>query len=198
ADLNLGSGVTVTRIVTLDSHQIVAEVDVAMDAASGKRDASVKSAIVHGAFAVYDRMDYIKVTHESSMAGFGSAKFARGYEQFEAIGYHRGPDGRAHTADGLELGPVDANWSMEVFYAVNADGNDKVASVSQNGLLTPAAANPGVNSDIWVIATALHEVDKDIRPLTGKGYVVIAIPEYTFNGRHYVRDLDRWIEEGTW
>jgi quinohemoprotein amine dehydrogenase len=197
ADLNLGPGVTVRRIVSRTPSEIVAEVEVAANATPGKRDISLLGSVLINAFAIYDRVDYIKVTPESSLAGFGSRKYARGFEQLEAVGYQRGPDGRPHTADDLELGPIDATWSMEVFYEVDSSHNDKVGAVSSTGLFTPAAENPGVNSDIWVIATAVNET-KDGRPLIGKGYVVVTIPEYTFNGRHYVRDLDRWIEEGTW
>ena len=42
----------------------------------------------------------------------------QGYQQFEAIAYQRGADGKAHTADDVELGPIDVNWSVEEFYAV--------------------------------------------------------------------------------
>jgi quinohemoprotein amine dehydrogenase len=197
ADLNLGPGVNVRRIVSHTKSEIVAEVDVAANATSGKRDISLLGSVLKSAIAIYDRVDYIKVTPESSLAGFGDRKYSRGFEQFEAVGYQRGPDGRPHTADDLDLGPVDATWSMEVFYEVDSSHNDRVGAVSSTGLFTPAAENPGVNSDIWVIATAVNET-KDGRALVGKGYVVVTIPEYTFNGRHYVRDLDRWIEEGTW
>ena len=68
-------------------------------------------------------MDYVKVTPDSALAAFGDPTHSRGYQQFEAIGYQRGPDGKAHTADDLELGPLspdDTSWSMEVFYAAPA------------------------------------------------------------------------------
>jgi quinohemoprotein amine dehydrogenase len=197
-DLNLGPGVTVRRIISASPEEVVAEVDVAANAASGKHDVTLRGSVLKDALAIYDRVDYIRVTPESSMAGFGSQKYARGYEQFEAIGYQRGPDGKPHTADDLELGPIDAAWSMEVFYEVDSSRNDLVGKVSSAGLFSPAAENPGVNHDIWVIATAVNEMGKDGKPLAGKGYVVVTIPEYSFNGRHYVRDLDRWIEDGTW
>lgn len=197
-DLNFGPGVSVRRIVSNTTGEIVAEVDVAPNATSGKRDVALRESVLKDALAIYDRVDYIKVTPESSMAGFGSQKYARGFEQFEAVGYQRGPDGKPHTADDLELGPMDAKWSMEVFYAVDSSGNDEIGRVSPTGLFTPAPQNPGANHDIWVIATVVNEIGKDAKPLAGKGYVVVTIPEYTFNGRHYVRDLDRWLEDGTW
>lgn len=45
------------------------------------------------------------------------------------------------------------------------------------------------------IATSADEKDRSGAPLTGKSYVVVAIPSYTFNGRRYVRDLDRWVDD---
>ena len=86
---------------------------------------------------------------------------------------------------------------MEVFYEVDQTRRDRVGTVSAAGFFTPAAVNPGINSDVWVIATAKHEQGADGRPLVGKGYLVVTVPTYTFDGRVYVRDLDRWIEEGS-
>ena len=198
SDVSLGPGTTVRRIVSNNAHEIVAEVDVSATAPPGKRDVALRGAVLRGAFAVYDRVDYVKVTPESSMAAFADEMYARGYQQFEAIGYQRSPDGKAHTADDLELGTMDASWSMQIFYAVDASGNDKIGNVNSAGLLTPAHRSPGGNFDIWVVAIALHETNQNGKPLVGKGYVVVTIPAYSFDGRRYVRDLDRWIEEGTW
>jgi quinohemoprotein amine dehydrogenase len=197
-DINLGPGLIVRRIVRSNSSEVVAEVDVVPNAAPGKRDVRLEKSALKDALSIYDRVDYIKVTPESSLAAFGAQNYARGFGQYEAIGYQRGPDGKLHTDDDLELGTVDVRWSVEVFYAVDSSGNDKIGRVSPAGLFFPAAESPGINYDIWVIATATHETNKEGQPLVGKGYVVVTVPEYTFNGRRYVRDLDRWIEEGTW
>jgi quinohemoprotein amine dehydrogenase len=198
ADLVAGPGMTVRRIVSSTPREIVAEVDVAADAALGKRDVTFGSATFKNAVAIYDRVDYVTVTPESSMAAFGDQMYPRGYQQYEAIGYQRGPDGRSHTADDVELGPVDATWSMEVFYDVDGSKRDSVGQVSPTGFFTPAAKNPDVNSDVWVIATAKNDKNsKDGKPLVGKGYLVVTVPTYSFNGHKYVRELDRWIQEGS-
>jgi len=196
-DLSAGPGVTVHRIVSSTASEIVVEMDVAVDAIPGKRDVKFRSSTLPGALAIYDRVDYLKVTPESSMAAFGGEGYPRGFQQFEAIGYQRGADGKAHTADDVELGPVDATWSMEVFYEVDGSQRDLVGKVSPTGFFTPAAESPNTNYDIWVVATAANERNKDGKPLVGKGYVVVTVPTYTFNGRKYVRDLDRWIEDGS-
>jgi quinohemoprotein amine dehydrogenase len=195
ADVSAGPAVTVRRIVSSAPGEIVAELDVARDAPPGRRSIAFRSSTLERAVAVYDRIDYVKVIPDSSLAAFSNENYLRGYQQFEAIGYQRGPDGRRHTADDLELGPVDVAWSMEVFYEVDQSKQDRVGTLSPAGFFTPAAANPGVNDDVWVIATAKSEKGSDGKPLVGKSYLVVTVPTYTFNGRTYVRDLDRWIEE---
>jgi quinohemoprotein amine dehydrogenase len=197
ADVTVGSGMTVRRIISSTPGEIVAEVDVAADALAGKRNVSFRSSTLESAVAIYDRVDYVKVTPESSLATFGSQTYSRGFQQFEAIGYQRGADGRPHTADDLELGPVQVTWSMEVFYEIDANKQDRVGTVSATGFFTPAAVNPGNNYDVWIIATAKTEKGKDGKPLVGKGYLVVTVPTYTFEGRTFVRELDRWIEEGS-
>ena len=189
ADVTVGSGVTVRRIISSTPGEIVAEVDVAADALSGKRNVSFRSSTLESAVAIYDRVDYVKVTPESSLATFGSQTYSRGFQQFEAIGYQRGPDGRPHTADDLELGPVQVAWSMEVFYEVDPNKQDRVGTVSATGLFTPAAANPDINYDVWIIATAKTEKGKDGNPLVGKGYLVVTVPTYTYGAflSHIVR-----------
>lgn len=196
-DLHLGPGVTVERIVSSTDRELVAEVDVAPDAAIGERGIALGSSTFKDTMTIYDRVDYVKVTPESSMAAYGDQDHARGFQQYEAIGYQKGPDGRLHTADDLPLGPVDVTWSMEVFYEVDASKRDLVGNVNSTGFFTPAEKNPNINSDVWVIATATNERNKANKPLIGKGYLVVTVPTYSFNGHTYVRDLDRWIEEGS-
>jgi quinohemoprotein amine dehydrogenase len=125
---------------------------VAADAVSGMRDIAIPGAVLQKAYAVYDRVDYIKVVPETSLARLGGAEHPKGYQQLEAVGYQRGADGKPHTADDVELGPVEVNWSVEEFYAVYGD--------------------------VWAVATAKTEKDKDGKPLVGKSYLVVAVPMY--------------------
>jgi hypothetical protein len=64
------------------------------------------------------------------------------------------------------------------------------------GLFMPANDHPNANFDVWVIATARNERDRNGAPLVGKSYMVLTVPTYVFNGRQYVRDLDRWVDDG--
>jgi quinohemoprotein amine dehydrogenase len=196
ADLRFGSGVTVRRIVSSSAAEIVAELDVASDAPLGKHDVTLDRSSLAGAIAIYDRIDYVQVEPASSMAAFGDRAHPRGYHQFEAIGYQRGPDGKPHTDDDLPLGPVDVTWTHEVFHAGQRGRSEAIGSMSPYGLFTPSTVNPGANFDVYVIATAKDEKDQKGEPLVGKSYMVVTVPTYTFNGRQYVRELDRWVDDG--
>jgi quinohemoprotein amine dehydrogenase len=195
-DLDFGPGVTVGRIVARSPSEIVAELDVAADAPLGKRDVVFSRSVLPGAMAIYDRIDYVKVTPDSTVAAFGDRTHPRGYRQFEAIGYQRGADGRQHTTDDVALGPVEVAWSLQVFHAAEGSSSDRVGTIGSTGLFTPAAGNPNNNFDVWVTATARDEKDRNGTPLVGKSYMVVTVPTYTFNGRQYVRDLDRWVDDG--
>jgi quinohemoprotein amine dehydrogenase len=196
-DVALGPGVTVRRILSSTPGEVVAELDVAADAPFGKRDVGFRSSTLEGAVAIYDRVDYVRVTPESSLATFGSQSDSGGFQQFEAVGYQRGPDGRQHTADDLELGPLEVAWSMKVFYEVDSNRQAEVGTLSATGFFSPAPANPGVNYDVWIHATTRTEKDPDGKALVGSGYLVVTVPTYTFEGRTFVRELDRWIEQGS-
>jgi quinohemoprotein amine dehydrogenase len=196
ADLDFGPGVTVRGIVSGTPSEIVAELDVASDAPLGKRDVAVRGSSLPGAMAIYDRIDYLKVTPDSTVAAFGDRTHPKGYQQFEAVGYQRGPDGRSHTADDVALGPVDVAWAVQIFHAAEGSRSDSVGAMNSLGLFTPADANPNLNFDVWVIATARDEKDRNGAALVGKSYMVVTVPTYTFNGRRYVRDLDRWVDDG--
>jgi quinohemoprotein amine dehydrogenase len=187
ADLDFGTGVTVKRIVSHTPTEIVAEVDVAKDAVSGKRDVAFRRSTLPNAIAVYDRIDYVQVTPDSALAHLGSEKHPKGFQQFEAVAYQRGADGKPHTADDVELGPIDVNWTVEEFYSTYGDDDREfVGSLSNTGLFTPSSDGPNPQrkfsrnnyGDVWVVATAKDEKDKDGKPLVGKSYLVVTVPTY--------------------
>ena len=190
ADLDFGAGVKVTSIVSHTSTQIVAEVDVAADAATGKRDVAVGRSSLQDAIAVYDKVDYIKVVPETALARLGGdakSVHPKGYQQLEAIAFAKGEDGKIHTGDDIDLGPVDVNWSVEEFLSVFGDDDREfVGSLSSTGLFSPNIDGPNPQrkfsrnnyGDVWVVATAKDEKDKDGKPLVGKSYLVVTVPTY--------------------
>jgi len=187
SDLDFGTGVTVRRVVSHTPTEIVAEVDVAANAVPGKRDIAFRRSVLPSAIAVYDRIDYVKVVPDSALSRLGSETHPKGYQQFEAVAYQRGADGKLHTADDVELGPIDVTWSVEEFFSSYGDDDKEfVGSLSPTGLFTPASDGPNPQrkfsrnnyGDIWVVATAKNEKDKDGRPLKGKSYLVVTVPAY--------------------
>lgn len=187
ADLDLGSGVTVKRIVSHNPGEVVAEVDVAANAVPGKRDVAFRRSVLESAIAVYDRVDYIKVLPETALARLGSDVHPKGYQQFDAVAYQRGADDKLHTADDVELGPVDVTWSVEEYLSVYGDDDkDFVGTLSPTGLFTPALDGPNPKrkfsrnnyGDVWVVATAKNEKDKEGKPLSGRSYLVVTVPMY--------------------
>jgi len=190
ADLDFGSGISVKSIASHTAGEIVAMVDVAADAVPGKRDVVFHNAVMEGALAVYDKVDYIKVLPEASMARLGGdakSPHPRGYQQLEVMAYQRGADGKLRTSDDVELGPVEVNWSVEEFYASFGDDDKEfVGTLDSNGMFTPNSDGPNPQrkfsrnnyGDVWVVATARNEKDKDGKPLTGRSYLVVTVPTY--------------------
>jgi len=197
ADFDLGPGVAVRAIISCTPRELAAEVDVASLAPLGKRSVVFQGSMLPDALAIYDRVDYVKVSPDSAVASFSDSAHAKGYLQFESIGYQRGPDGIMHTADDLELGPIDVTWSLQLFHAPEDSGAAvRVGTLNAAGLFIPASESPNMNFDVWVSATAKNEKSPRGRALVGRSYLVVTPPAYTLNGRLYVRDLDRWIDDG--
>lgn len=187
ADLDMGAGVKVNRIVSHSKTELVADVDVAADAVSGKRDVELGRSTLQNAYAVYHHVDYIKVMPTSALAHLGSDVHPKGYQQFEAVAFENGVDSKPHTADDVELGPIDATWSVEEFMAVYGDDDKNfVGHLSESALFTPASDGPNPErkfsrnnyGDVWVVAQAKSEKDKDGKPLMDKSYLVVTVPTY--------------------
>ena len=158
----MGAGVKVNRIVSHSKTELVADVDVAAEAVSGQRDVELGRAVLQNAFAVYHHIDFIKITPETALARLGSDIHPKGYQQFEAVAFENGADGKPHTADDVNLGPIDATWSVEEFMSVYGDDDKNfVGHLSETALFTPASDGPNPErkfsrnnyGDVWVVAT---------------------------------------------
>jgi quinohemoprotein amine dehydrogenase len=187
ADINLGAGVTVKRIVSATASRITVEAEVAKDAVLGKRDIAVRTSVAPAVYAVYDKIDYIKVTPDWAMARLGGGPHPKGYQQFDAIAFNRGPDNLPNTPDDVNLGPVNAEWSVEEFVSTFGD-DDKafVGNLSSTGLFTPAMEGPNPerkfnienHGNVWVVATYRPADEPGAKPLVGKSYMIVTIPLY--------------------
>jgi quinohemoprotein amine dehydrogenase len=186
-DLDLGAGVTVTGISSGTAQEIVATVNVAGDAVPGLRDVGIRGTTLVKALPVYDRVDFLKISPETSIARLGGLKYTKGYSQFVATGYANGPDGKPDTADDVPIGPIEADWKIDEFPTVTYD-DDKafVGTMGARALFTPAAEGPNPErrfsrnnyGEVWVVATAKNEKDELGQPLTGRSYLVVTVPTY--------------------
>ncbi|BBC73923.1 quinohemoprotein amine dehydrogenase subunit alpha [Altererythrobacter sp. B11] len=186
-DISLGSGVTVSKVVSAGPAEAVVTIDVAADAPIGLHDVAIRGAVLQQALPVYDKVDYLKVTPETSLAHLGGIKFAKGYQPFEAIGFAQGPDGKPNTADDFAIGPVPVTWSMAEFPTVTYDNDvNFVGKLGADGLFTPAVEGPNPErrfsrnnyGEVWVVATAKNEKDPTGKPLTARSYLVVTVPTY--------------------
>lgn len=187
-DIDFGPGITIKRIANASANGVVVEVDVAAGAALGKRDISIRRNFAMAAITVYDKVDYIKVSPESSVARLGGVRFPKGYQQFEAIGWNRGPDNKPQTADDLNLGMVDVTWSIDEFPST-FDDDDKnfIGTLSPTGFFTPAEEGPNPKrkfernnyGEVWVVANyKAADAAKDAKPLMARSYFVVTVPLY--------------------
>ncbi|MBV8843612.1 MAG: quinohemoprotein amine dehydrogenase subunit alpha [Bryobacterales bacterium] len=190
SDFIFGPGITVTKVVNATPTLATIEVDIAAKAPVGMRDLTIGRAGKIKALAVYDKIAYIEVSPNAQISRLGGIKWPKEFAQYEARAYAAGPDGKPHTADDLDLGPVSAQWSMEEFFSTPDDDDILfVGKIDDSGLFTPSFEGPNperkkVNSnfgvdnygDVWAVATY-----KDAAGVThkAKSYLVVTVPNYT-------------------
>ncbi len=186
-DIDLGRGLTVSKIASASPGELVVNVDAAADVPSGLRDVTVGSAVLSAALPVWHTISYIAVAPDSALGRLGGVAHPAGYGQFEAWGYDNGPDGKPHTADDVKVGVVDADFSLEEFRSTWYDDDLKfVGNITPAGLFTPNADGPNPQrsgnrdnyGDVWVVAKARALKDANGAPLTAKAYLVVTIPSF--------------------
>ncbi len=193
ADIDLGLGVKVNGVTSIATgSQYKLDLSVAADAKIGRRDLFVAGAVKEGAAVVFDKVDEIKVTPQAGMARLGGINFPKQFQQFEAIAYNYGPDGKPDTKDDLELGPMSGvTWSIEEYTATYGDDDIKyVGTIDKNGFFTPNVDGPnpqrsrnGNNvGDVWVVATlnrsGKDKDGKDLRTLRARAHLLVTVPLY--------------------
>jgi quinohemoprotein amine dehydrogenase len=183
--VDFGPAVRVDRVVRTSADSLTVRVTVAADAQIGARDLFVAGASLTGGAVVYDQVSRIEVTPGSGLARVGGIVFPKQLQQFEAVAYHDGPDGRPDTPDDLEIGPVPATWSLEE-YGVTYDDDDAkwVGQLDARGLFTPASDGPNPLrlgnrnnvGDVWVVAT--YQPQGPARPIRARSLLVVTVPLY--------------------
>jgi quinohemoprotein amine dehydrogenase len=188
ADIDFGPGIKISRVVSATPEILTVDVDVAADARIGSRDISIAGSTKPSALVVYKTMDGIKVTPQAGLARLGGVTFPIRAEQFEARGVSNGPDGKPGTPDDLDLGPVEARWSIEEYTATFKDDDVKyVGEIAQNGLFTPNVEGPNPNrpgnrnnvGDVWVVASySAPDANATPRQLRARAHLLVTVPLY--------------------
>jgi quinohemoprotein amine dehydrogenase len=185
AEVSFGAGVTVTKVGAVTPTLATVTVDVAPGAAVGPRDVLVAGAARPAALVVYDKVHGIKVQPRAGMARLGGVVFPKRFEQFEAVAFQNGLDGKPDTADDVVIGLVDANWSLEEYSATFKEDDLKfVGSLApETGLFTPNVDGPNPErsgnrnnmGDVWVVASYTPPGGA---PLKGRAHLLVTVPLY--------------------
>jgi quinohemoprotein amine dehydrogenase len=184
--VDLGPGLKVTRVVRATPDSIAVRVDVDSAATLGTRDLFVAGAAMRDGLLIYDKIHRIKVTPEAGMARTGGAVFPKQFQQFDVVAVNNGPDGKASTADDIEIGPVPVTWSIEEYGVTYRDDDIKfVGAIDKNGLFTPSldGPNPARSAqrnnigDVWVVAT-WQPPEAGARPVRARAHLVVTVPLY--------------------
>jgi quinohemoprotein amine dehydrogenase len=188
-DFNFGSGVKVAKVLHTSPTEVTLQVSADSGLTPSRHRVSLRGVVAPQELAVYDKIDYIKVSPDANFARLGGTITAKQFAQFQAIGYSNGPDGVPNTKDDISLGPVKSKWSLEEFYSTPADDDVKyVGTINQAGLFTPALEGPNPVrkkqsnnyptenwGDVWV--DALYDT-ADGKSLKARSYLVVTIPTY--------------------
>ncbi len=187
AAVDLGPGIAVRRVDQSAAGSAAVTVDVAADASVGSRDIFVAGARRPAAGFVYDEVHSIRVSPEWGMARVGGSVMPKGYVQFEARAHHDGPDGETETDDDVDLGMIDAEWSLDEYAATFDDDDiDFVGEIDQTGLFTPALDGPNLErsgdrnniGDVWVVASYAADGTSPNRPLRARAHLIVTVPLY--------------------
>ncbi len=187
SDIDLGPGVSVTRVRSQTPDRLELEIAVAADALPGRRNVRIGGITAPDALAVYDRIDYVQVRPQEGLARTGGGAIAKQFIQFEAVAFGNGPDGTPLTADDVELNPVSPTWSLEEYHVRHEDEDlQYVGAIDANGFFTPSIDGPNPErkratnnmGDVWAVAT--YTPAGASRPLHGRAHLIVAPPIYTY------------------
>jgi quinohemoprotein amine dehydrogenase len=186
-DIDLGPGLSVTRVKSQMPDRIEIEVSVQSDAPPGRRNVRVGGTTALDALAVYDRIDYVQVRPQEGLARTGGGAIAKQFIQFEAVAFGNGPDGEPLSADDVELNVVTPTWSLEEYHVIHDDEDLRyVGAIDANGLFTPNLDGPNPErkratnnmGDVWAVAS--YTPPGASRPLHGRAHLIVAPPIYTY------------------
>ena len=173
--VDLGPGVTVTKVISASADAVTVLATAAKDAADGARPVTVGEAKLADGLAVFHKIDKLVVEPAYTIARTGGdgGPIAKLPAQFEAVAY----------AGGLRLGVVAAKWSTAPFDAIAAASKDQAfaGGIGKGGLFQPAVAGPikarrGANNagNLTVKATVGEGADR----LEGTAHLIVTVQRW--------------------
>jgi quinohemoprotein amine dehydrogenase len=186
-DLQASHGIVIDKIERKDKDDVWVQLTVNDNATVGPHTIGLKEG-GKVELQVYEKMDYIKVLPEYGVARLNYSGHQQSV-QFEAIGYHVGADGKKNTNDDVELGPIQATWSMKEFLLGANDDHDIhfVGNIdAKTGLFTPASGGPNSKREwstnnagnVTIVATYTDPVTKE--QIQGETFLLVTIPDYIY------------------
>ncbi|MFY0677362.1 MAG: quinohemoprotein amine dehydrogenase subunit alpha [Neptuniibacter sp.] len=138
------------------------------------------------AINVYKSIDYIEIIPEHPLAKVGGngGTIPKQPIQFEAVAYSVGPDGKKGTTDDVNLGYVQAKWSV-----INANDNaiemrdtEYAGDFLEGGLFVPGAAGPNKErkyktNNVGEL-TVIAEVNANGKKLTQEKFFVVSVQRW--------------------
>ena len=187
-DVSLGDGISVQSLSQQGDDTIIAEVAVDAGAEVGMRGIAIAGVSSKLSLAVYQTIDYIRLSPEHGFARPGGGRAPKIFQQLEVLGYTNGPDGKKGTADDIPLGRVeDVKWNLaEYVKRANDDDIKFVGRIDNAGLFTPALDGPnperhmleGNVGDVWV--EAWYQPDGAKRPMGARAHLLVMPPRFLF------------------
>jgi quinohemoprotein amine dehydrogenase len=184
--VDLGDGVTIERTLQQERDSIVVDVRSTPNSGNGPRRVRVGSASAGGLFAVYGRVDSVRVEPATAISrvGGGGGAIAAVPAQFDAVGYLNGPDGAPGTDDDMRIGVMPASWATRAADEIAEQMQDTkhAGAIDASGLFTPADAGPNparpfsTNNagNLSIVAT----VDDAGKTVTGSGHLVVTVQRW--------------------
>jgi quinohemoprotein amine dehydrogenase len=183
--VSLGQGITVTQVSGSTPDVVSLQLSVALDAVPGTRDVAIGGTIRPSALVVYDAIDGVRVLPRAGLARTGGAVYPKQYQQFEAMAFANGPDGKPDTDDDWPLGLVDVTWGLEEYTAtLNDDDLKYVGAIDAHGLFTPNLDGPNPErsgnrnniGDVWV--TADFTPPGASTPIRSRAHLLVSPPVF--------------------
>ncbi|WP_228051026.1 quinohemoprotein amine dehydrogenase subunit alpha [Pontibacterium sinense] len=184
--VSLGKGVSVEKVLNRTYNSVTVLAKAAKGATTSANGVSV-GAVNGGQFAVYDKVDQVKVMPAFTIARVGGngGSTPKVQARFEAEAWGAGADGKAGTEDDIRIGYLPASWHVEPFdEAAKADNDVHFAGRmnAASGVFTPGNAGPNPErrmstnnaGNLKVVA----QVQDGDQTLTGDGQLIVTVQRW--------------------